>query len=286
MRNDWPLFIAKQLELCEHIDQIDFETNFFPGDEEQPWDNLVEANWAVKKIAKYTDLPCRSKGLTSCTGREVLTVDLPRFTRKKYIDQIREKVPFPTGGAYSVYEIQQLFPLAWGTWGCWVYITSSGAPQLYYEKSWVDRVELSTITSIRHILCELNWIYDAKMSALPDLYRALTDIFGPLDQLPDKFDPRPILKEFERKVFGSKPSNPPKRTPISPKLRHQILERDGFRCCDCGVSSQELGVVLEVDHKIAVSKGGSNDPSNLRTLCKDCNIGKSNRDIDYPEGHK
>ena len=53
------------------------------------------------------------------------------------------------------------------------------------------------------------------MSALPDLYRALTDIFGPLDQLPDKFDPKPLLKEFERKTFPSKPSDPPKRISIS-----------------------------------------------------------------------
>lgn len=285
MRNDWPLFIAEQLELYEHINQIDFETNFFIGDEEPPWDNLVEANWAVKKISQYTDLPCRSKGLTTSTGREVLTVDLPRLTRKKYIGQIREKVPFPDpdGGAYSIYDIQQLFPLAWGTWGRWVYLTTSGAPQLYYEKGMVDRVQLSTITSTKHILYELDYIYKLKMSALPDLYRALTDIFGFLHQLPDKFDPKPILKEFECKTF---PSKPPKRISISPKLRHQILERDGFRCCDCGATPDMPDVVLEVDHRTPVSKGGSNDPSNLRTLCGDCNRGKSDRIIDYPEGHK
>lgn len=285
MRDDWPLFIAKQLELYEHIDQIDFETDFFPEDEKPPWDNLVEANWAVKKIAKHTSLlTFRSKGLTGSTQREVLTIDLPLSNkRQEYINQIRESVPFPTGGPYSIYDIQQLFPLAWGTWGRWVYLTSSGAPQLYYENGLVDRVELSTITSIRHILHELSWIYDAEMSALPDLYRAITDIFGPLVRLPDKFDPKPILKEFECKTF---PSKPPKRISIPPKLRHQILERDGFRCCDCGATPNMPGVVLEVDHRTPVSKGGSNDLSNLRTLCKDCNIGKRDRIIDYPEGHK
>ena len=283
------MFLAEQLDLYTHIDQIDFETNFFVGDEKPLWDNLVEANWAVKKIAKYTDLPYRSKGLTSGTLREVLTVNLPRLTRRRYINQIRERVPFPNpdGGAYSVYEMQELFPLAWGTWGRWVYLTTAGEPQLYYEKNCdIGRVQLSTITSTKHILYELNYIYDAKMSALPDLYRALTDIFGPLDKLPDKFDPKQLLKEFERKTFPSKPSDPPKRISISPKLRHQILERDGFRCCDCGATPDMPDVVLEVDHRTPVSKGGSNDPSNLRTLCGDCNRGKSDRIVDYPEGHK
>ena len=100
MRDDWPLFIAKQLELYEHIDQIDFETDFFPEDEKPPWDNLVEANWAVKKIAKHTSLlTFRRKGLTGSKQREGLTIALPLSNkRQEYINQIRDSVPFPTGG--------------------------------------------------------------------------------------------------------------------------------------------------------------------------------------------
>ena len=70
------------------------------------------------------------------------------------------------------------------------------------------------------------------------------------------------------------------RRNVSVRVRHQILERDGFRCLDCGASPVN-GALLEIDHTIPISKGGSNDPSNLRTLCSDCNRGKSNRLVDY-----
>jgi hypothetical protein len=57
-----------------------------------------------------------------------------------------------------------------------------------------------------------------------------------------------------------------------------VLARDRWKCLSCGRSAQEDGVVLEVDHIIPRSKGGSDDISNLQTLCKKCNVGKSNKD--------
>jgi 5-methylcytosine-specific restriction endonuclease McrA len=56
------------------------------------------------------------------------------------------------------------------------------------------------------------------------------------------------------------------------------LARDRWTCCSCGRSTREHGVLLEVDHIVPRSKGGSDDPKNLQTLCKKCNIGKSNKD--------
>jgi len=61
------------------------------------------------------------------------------------------------------------------------------------------------------------------------------------------------------------------RRPISNQLRYRVLERDGFACRYCGAS----GVRLEIDHRMPVSKGGTNDPSNLVTSCRPCNNGKS-----------
>lgn len=64
------------------------------------------------------------------------------------------------------------------------------------------------------------------------------------------------------------------RSLMNLKLRYAILQRDGFRCQICG-RSQEDGVKLHVDHIIPVSKGGLTTPDNLRTLCDECNLGKS-----------
>ncbi len=63
---------------------------------------------------------------------------------------------------------------------------------------------------------------------------------------------------------------------IAPKLRYEILERDNFRCVLCGDDS-EAGAQLEVDHIVPVSKGGTDDRSNLRALCWACNAGKGDK---------
>jgi len=55
--------------------------------------------------------------------------------------------------------------------------------------------------------------------------------------------------------------------------RYDVMKRDKFRCCICGRTVED-GVKLEVDHKFPKSKGGTNDPDNLWTLCFDCNRGK------------
>lgn len=63
------------------------------------------------------------------------------------------------------------------------------------------------------------------------------------------------------------------RAKMSDSLRYDVLRRDNFRCRLCGRAAQD-GVVLEVDHIIPVSKGGTSVYENLQTLCKECNRGK------------
>ncbi|GGK91548.1 HNH endonuclease [Deinococcus radiotolerans] len=65
-----------------------------------------------------------------------------------------------------------------------------------------------------------------------------------------------------------------KRDPIPKKLRYTLLRRAGFRCETCGAGAKEDGVRLQIDHIRPVSRGGTNDPQNLRVLCRDCNAGK------------
>jgi 5-methylcytosine-specific restriction endonuclease McrA len=66
------------------------------------------------------------------------------------------------------------------------------------------------------------------------------------------------------------------RRGVSPKIRRQVLSRDGFKCKECGaMPSEHRDVWLEIDHIIPVSKGGTNSMDNLQTLCDACNSGKS-----------
>lgn len=49
------------------------------------------------------------------------------------------------------------------------------------------------------------------------------------------------------------------------RIRSRVLERDGYRCTSCGRAGR-----LEVHHVRPVRHGGSNEPENLRTLCRRC----------------
>lgn len=60
------------------------------------------------------------------------------------------------------------------------------------------------------------------------------------------------------------------------ELRSFVFERDNFTCFYCGVR----GGRLECDHKIPVSRGGSDDPENLVAACLSCNRSKHNQTPD------
>ena len=63
------------------------------------------------------------------------------------------------------------------------------------------------------------------------------------------------------------------RKAISEKIRYQVFSEDNFRCKACGRGTED-GVKLTVDHIRPVDWGGTNDRSNLHTLCEECNRGK------------
>lgn len=67
------------------------------------------------------------------------------------------------------------------------------------------------------------------------------------------------------------------RLPIETSVRFQVFERDNFTCQYCGRKSPEI--ILEIDHYVPVSKGGSNHFDNLKTSCRECNEGKSDREL-------
>jgi 5-methylcytosine-specific restriction endonuclease McrA len=60
------------------------------------------------------------------------------------------------------------------------------------------------------------------------------------------------------------------------EVRTAVLKRDGYRCVNCG----QTGTELHVHHIIPRSEGGTNDLSNLVTLCGKCHS------IQDAKGHK
>lgn len=67
------------------------------------------------------------------------------------------------------------------------------------------------------------------------------------------------------------------RGKVSNKMRFSIYERDGYKCCKCGISDRYAQ--LEIDHIIPIAKGGKTTYGNLQTLCHKCNIEKGDKYI-------
>lgn len=61
------------------------------------------------------------------------------------------------------------------------------------------------------------------------------------------------------------------RAKVTNRMRFAIYKRDGYRCCKCGRKTNDL----EIDHIMPIAKGGKTHPNNLQTLCKKCNMEKS-----------
>lgn len=72
------------------------------------------------------------------------------------------------------------------------------------------------------------------------------------------------------------------RAEIPWDVRRAVYRRDGWRCKFCGRSWRETQ--LDLDHIVPWSAGGPDHGSNLRTLCHDCNIERSNYKLNGDSG--
>ena len=77
-------------------------------------------------------------------------------------------------------------------------------------------------------------------------------------------NPNPLSHRIGEPLYERRVSNSRKKA---------IIKRDGNACLVCGASGY-----LEVDHRIALMNGGSNEDSNLGTLCDDCHNKKTRLD--------
>lgn len=70
-----------------------------------------------------------------------------------------------------------------------------------------------------------------------------------------------------------------KRVKFSKEFRQKIFERDNYECQLCKPKKNLLFLPLNrrIDHKIPLSKGGSNDIENLWLVCDECDTKKKNK---------
>jgi hypothetical protein len=119
------------------------------------------------------------------------------------------------------------------------------------------------------------------MSLTPSQYTAsiYSDRFGGWRRALEEFvksvdQEQTTIDGYEQSVQRDADTKRTKRDP-SLALRFLVLKRDRFCCTACGRSPATLpGLVLEIDHVLAWSKGGETIAANLQTLCFECNRGK------------
>lgn len=96
----------------------------------------------------------------------------------------------------------------------------------------------------------------------------------------DRFWPRPAVSLAPK---AERPTTPgvarrPRRQSLSNRLRFLVLKRDHYACQICGRTAAQ-GYQIQVDHKLARAKGGSDQLDNLQALCSLCNNGKGTEDL-------
>ena len=93
------------------------------------------------------------------------------------------------------------------------------------------------------------------------------------NQVEDAEERKPV--ELEHGVKASYSEHQTQREP-GYRLRFIVMKRDKFKCCMCGASpAKDPTVELHVDHIVPWARGGESTIDNLQTLCKRCNLGKS-----------
>jgi hypothetical protein len=88
----------------------------------------------------------------------------------------------------------------------------------------------------------------------------------------------PKADNLDSSILKNENILPEDRRGISVGLRFNIFKRDRYKCIICGRSpATTWGLELHADHIIPFSRGGKTREDNLRTLCNECNIGKSDK---------
>lgn len=113
----------------------------------------------------------------------------------------------------------------------------------------------------------------------PFRYKSYLNFYGGLGKLANLIVKVQRGELAESRLYERHKSKAVLARVISLKVRHAVLKRDQCQCVKCGASpKKDKSVILEVDHIIPVSRGGSSHIENLQTLCFACNQGKKDLD--------
>ena len=128
-----------------------------------------------------------------------------------------------------------------------------------YNKSLINPTIIFGI-NVKIVLTNINGDYKTSKSNRFDL-ACIEDVIARLsNKTNNRFNDERIWKSISNV----------ERARVSNKMRFSIFSRDHSRCVKCGSAHN-----LEIDHIIPISKGGKSTYDNLQTLCKRCNMNKS-----------
>ena len=130
-----------------------------------------------------------------------------------------------------------------------------------------DRIAAFILDSVGQTLSKDEVAYVAKVPDYPRWVRELIEDGYQISSSLDNTDLRP--GEYRLTTTDRLPAW--SREAI--RTRFAIVERDGSRCVSCG-EGPGGGRVLQVHHRIPVEQGGTNEVSNLETVCQFCHAGK------------
>ncbi len=86
-------------------------------------------------------------------------------------------------------------------------------------------------------------------------------------------------------VFDLFTASRPKRTRMGADIRKDLYRRQRGRCMYCG--SRQRMDLMDIDHKVPLARGGSNQRNNLQLLCRTCNLRKGARtDREFRRAHR
>lgn len=139
-------------------------------------------------------------------------------------------------------------------------------------------------TKVSYFVCGLDYVY------YNNLFQRLDKIMFRFEYVSEKgnsvlccditIDDRVLMSlcsELEHGISKNKFAKI-QRGKMTPALREYILRRDNYICQICGNSIyKDSDIIFHIDHIIPVSKGGRTEISNLQTLCRSCNLHKSDK---------